>query len=85
MDPTTKPVHLTRNPQAIDIAELENRFTYHPPNRLQIPKYETIRAEALVFAKAIIHLTPPCREQSLAITALEEAVYHANAAIARRT
>ena len=38
---------------------------------------------ALTFATMIVELTPPSREQSLALTKLSEASMHANAAIAR--
>lgn len=64
--------------------EIEVRFTYHPPTADQVPKYEAIRRVAKDFAHVINDLTPESREQSLAITALEEAVMWANAAIARR-
>lgn len=64
--------------------EIEVRFTYHPPTPDQVPKFEAIRRIAKDFAHVINDLTPESREQSLAITALEEAVMWANAAIARR-
>lgn len=63
--------------------DLDNRFTYHPPNAEQIDRYQSIRENALTFAWRIKNLTPASREQSLAITKLEEAVFWANAAIAR--
>jgi hypothetical protein len=64
--------------------ELALRFTYHPPTSDQIPRFGELRAHAHEFAGLIVELTPESREQSLAITALEEAVMWANAAIARR-
>lgn len=64
--------------------ELETRFTYVAPTEGQIPKFQKIRHDALELARVISDSTPPCREQSLAITKLEEAVMWANAAIARR-
>lgn len=64
--------------------ELELRFTYHAPNAEQIPRFGTIRDTAHQFAKEICALTPPSREQSLALTKLDEVVMFANAAIARR-
>lgn len=63
--------------------ELHKRFTYHPPKDGQPEKYEAIRKSAKEFAGLIVFFTPESREQSLAITALEEAVFWANAAIAR--
>lgn len=65
--------------------ELEIRFTYHPPKGDQPIIYQQIRAAGFQFAREIAQLTPESREQSLAITALEEAVFWANAAVARRS
>lgn len=64
-------------------AEIENRFTYHPPKPDQPAKYEQIRATAKELAYLILELTPGGREQSTAITKCEEAMFWANAAIAR--
>ena len=63
--------------------DLTTRFTYHPPKEGQPEKYQCIRSEAHDLAKTIVTVTPPCREQSLALTKLEEAVFWANASIAR--
>lgn len=68
----------------IDNVELDCRFTYHPPAPYQLPKFEALREEARRFAGMIVAKTPDSREQALALTALEEAVMWANAAIARR-
>ena len=64
--------------------DLKPRFTYHPPDESQARKHEDIRGHALDFANMITRITPPSREQSLAITRLEEAIFWVNAAIARR-
>jgi hypothetical protein len=66
-----------------DDDDLVNRFTYHPPKNDQTERYESIRHEALRLAHHINERTPPSREQSLALTHLEDAVMWANAAIAR--
>ena len=63
--------------------ELKKRFTYHPPLPGQPEKYERLRAFAHEFAKDIVDLAPECRERSLALTKVEEAVFWVNAAIAR--
>lgn len=63
--------------------DLKIRFTYHPPKDGQTERYETLRAHAKDLALHIVESTPESREQSLAITKLEEAVFWANAAIAR--
>ena len=63
--------------------DITNRFTYHAPTEGQPAKYETIRAEAKRFAVYVNELCPESREKSLAITELENAVFWANASIAR--
>ena len=65
--------------------ELARRFNYHPPNTEdKVHRHEQVRSTCLSAAKVVVELTgPPSREQSLAITALEEAMFWANAAIAR--
>jgi hypothetical protein len=73
----------------IDHKDLINRFTYHPPKKTkqegldQKERYEEIRRIGMGMANTIHSLTPSSREQSLAITHLEDAVMWANAAIAR--
>ena len=62
---------------------LNNTFTYHAPKEGQTERYEVLRTSARHLAEQIVYYTPVSREQSLAITKLEEAVMHANAAIAR--
>jgi len=64
-------------------ARIDNNFKYHSPKEDQPQRYEMIRAKARELAHVINGCTPMSREQSLAFTALEEAVMHANAAIAR--
>lgn len=66
-----------KNPQ------IENNFSYHSPKEGQPAKYEAIRAKAKELAELIDEQTPKSREQSLAMTNLEQAVFWANAAIAR--
>lgn len=63
--------------------DLENRFTYHAPKEGQPEKYTRLRETAKELAYLVEELTPKSREQSLALTNLEQAVFWANAAIAR--
>lgn len=63
--------------------QIERSFKYHSPKDDQPDRYVFLRDEARVLAYNIIKNTPPSREQSLAITKLEEAIFWANAAIAR--
>ena len=65
------------------VKKIENNFTYHPPKGDQTTRYEQIRAKAKEFALLIAELTPYSREQSLALTHLEDATMWANASIAR--
>ena len=67
----------------MDSREIDKRFTYHSPKEGQPERYATLRNYARSYAQAIVQLTPVSREQSLALTALEEAVMWANASIAR--
>lgn len=64
-------------------ADIENRFTYHAPKPGQPERYVELRDTAKVLATKIVALTPPSREQSLALTNLEQAIFWANAGIAR--
>jgi len=64
-------------------ARLENDFIYHSPGEDQIQRYAQLRSEAKKLAYLISQKTPPSREQSLALTNLEQAIFWANAAIAR--
>jgi hypothetical protein len=69
---------------AVTQEELDNRFSYHAPKGDQPERYTKIRAKAKELAELIVELCPESREQSLAITRLEEVSMWANAAIARR-
>ncbi|MDE1673858.1 DUF7681 family protein [Nocardia gipuzkoensis] len=66
-------------------ADIENRFAYHPattPERRD--EHEDIRAQHKALAHHIDRVVPPGREKSLALTNLEQAMFWANAAIARQ-
>lgn len=63
--------------------KIENAFTYHAPKDGQLEKYQVIREKAKELAYLIKDLVPDSREQSLAITKLEECSMWANAGIAR--
>ena len=64
-------------------AKIENAFTYHAPKDGQPEKYQAIREKSKELAYLIQELVPPSREQSLAMTKLEECSMWANAGIAR--
>lgn len=65
------------------ITQLENNFTYHSPKDDQQERYVMLRDNAKKLAYEIATFTPPSREQALALTNLEQAIFWANAAIAR--
>lgn len=67
----------------IDSAEITKRFSYHPPLPDQPRRYDGIRDHGRKLATYITQACPESREQSLALTNLEQAVMWANAAIAR--
>lgn len=67
----------------VDTQALDNRFTYHAPHGDQPIRYRFLRAAAHVLAEHFVRYCPPSRELSLALTKLEEALFWANAAIAR--
>lgn len=64
---------------------IDRDFQYHAPVDGQVPMYTAIRAKAKELALLVAELCPITREQSLALTKIEEAVMHANSAIARNT
>ena len=65
------------------MTSIENNFTYHKPFGNQPERYQQLRDGGKALAIQIVLQTPPSREQSLALTKLEEAIFWANAAIAR--
>ena len=65
------------------IERLDNNFTYHAPSIDQQERYTMLRNLAHDLALDIVKNTPISREQSIALTKLEEAIFWANAAIAR--
>ena len=64
-------------------ADLTKRFTYHPPKGSQPERYVAIREKAKELATLIVECSKESREQSLALTKLEECSMWANAGIAR--
>jgi hypothetical protein len=66
-----------------DLLDIQKRFSYHPPKDDQAERYNRIRAEILATAMFIMENTPKSREQSLALTNLEQVLFWSNASIAR--
>lgn len=69
----------------ISTEDLKRRFQFHPADDENTKAaHQAVRDICLEAADAILEETgPSSREQSLAITKLEEAMFWANAAIAR--
>lgn len=63
-------------------AEIDRRLGYHPATRETIPLYEANRAAAVALACHLDTTCPPGRELALALTALQECLMWANAAVA---
>lgn len=63
--------------------ELNNRFDYHSPDAAKTVKHEQVRGILKAAALTLDDFLPEGREKSLAITKLEEAMFWANAALAR--
>jgi len=69
---------------ALDHHDIENRFTYHPPDddrKAQL--HQAVRSKARALAHDLNNMLPDGREKALAFTHLEEVTMWANAAIAR--
>lgn len=69
----------------ISADEMDCRFAYHAAT---VDAQENDAAVRALVQEAVVRLcalTPPSREQSLMLTALEEAMFWAGAAIARNT
>lgn len=63
---------------------LEDVFTYHPPDDAQKVAYAAIRESGMGLARAILNAAPPCADQQAALRLVREAVMTANAAVALR-
>jgi NAD(P)H-dependent flavin oxidoreductase YrpB (nitropropane dioxygenase family) len=64
--------------------DIENRFSFHPANTdEQRQQHESVRAACRTLAHLWSGSLPEGREKAVAITKLEEAMFWANAAIAR--
>ena len=62
--------------------DLDNIFTYHPPTREDLEKYQALRDGAKEFARIVLANTPRCADQTAALRKIREAVMVGNAAIA---
>lgn len=65
-------------------ADIAHRITNHPPaNAEVVRRLEAVANAAIAFGRVVVAMTPESREQSLALTNLEQTTMWARAAIAR--
>jgi hypothetical protein len=65
--------------------DIEHRFAYHPPKGAErVAAHEAVRAQIKAVAHMLDGALPDGREKALAITNLEQAMFWANAAVARQ-
>jgi hypothetical protein len=62
--------------------DIENRFGFHPATAETGPQHDAVRAKFRALAHDLSCSLPNGRHQSLALTALQEAMMWSNAAIA---
>ena len=65
------------------MSDLEVRFGYHRPDEAKIARHERARAAMKMAALEATSILAPCRELSIVLTKLEEAMMWLNAGIAR--
>ena len=71
---------------ATEQAELDRRFDWHQPNEERQQRHEDLRAITKQYAENVAEvLKGESREVSLFLTSLEEALFWANAHVARNT
>lgn len=79
-----------RKPMSPDEAEaasltlLDENFKHHPPSTPEvIAKHESVRKTLRAAAQDLLKIIPPCRERSIVLTNIEQAMFWGNAGIAR--
>jgi F420-0:gamma-glutamyl ligase len=69
---------------SITHAEIARRFDFHPaPTEEKRNEHTAIRQAFRQLADEVVERVPASREQALAVTLLEEAMFWANAGVAR--
>jgi hypothetical protein len=64
--------------------DLEHRFVYHKPDEAKVKSHERVRGHLQGMALYFDEVLPDGREKAIVMTKLEEAMFWANAAIARQ-
>lgn len=65
------------------LKELQDQYNYHPPTEQRAVAHDRVRNQLLAAAQVVAYVVPKSREQALALTKIEEAMFWANAGIAR--
>lgn len=63
--------------------DLDRRFDYHAPDADRVGRHERVRAACKEFAEVLVDEVPVSRERDQALDKLEQALFYANAGIAR--
>ncbi|MBB5167139.1 hypothetical protein [Mycobacterium sp. AZCC_0083] len=63
--------------------DIQHRFSHHAPSPVKAAVHTQVRRDTLELAVLYDDRIPPGREKALALTNLEQAMFWANAAIAR--
>jgi len=72
-----------RTSVTIDYEGLRGRFSAYQPDEDAESCHEAVRDAGYAMTVKVLQVAPDSRERSLALTKIEEAVFWANAAIAR--
>lgn len=67
----------------LPVYDLDNIYSYHKPSQSDITRHAAIRDAASAFAGVVLSNAGSGRERSLALTQIEQAMFWANAAVAR--
>lgn len=63
-------------------ADLEHRFAFHPATEQTGPMHDAVRAHCLALAVYLDDLLPAGRHKAMALTAVQETMWAANASVA---
>lgn len=71
-------------PNSVSEREIDHRFNFHPATHEAVQRdHEFVRTKMRITTQLVNQVIPAGREASLFITKMEEAMFWANAAIAR--